>query len=190
MNEFYNRNPPEEWEDIHNYENLYQVSNYGRVRSKDKIVKNRYSTRISKGKIISPFTWGAGYKYVNLRNTSGRISKSVHRLVAETFIKNQKNKPEVNHKDGDKSNNSVWNLEWCTSSENEKHAYENGMINITFGQKIKCTNIQTGVSKEFASCDSASEFVGVKKSTISCALKRRGGESGTVCIGKFIIERI
>lgn len=189
MGENYN-NHSEIWKDIKGYEGLYQVSNLGKVRSLDRKIKNKHGFRTIKGQLINPFMWGAGYLYVNLHKEQMRISKSVHRLVAEAFLPNEEGKPEVNHKDGDKKNNKADNLEWATSSENEKHAYNSGLIPITWGNKIKCTNSLTGVEKLFNSCDSACSFLGLAKGTVSCALKRRGGTSGIVSFGNYKVERI
>lgn len=71
-----------------------------------------------------------GYNHVTLYHNGNRYRKLVHRLVAEAFIPNPENKPEVNHKDGNKTNNDISNLEWVTHSENIQHAYDTGLISI------------------------------------------------------------
>lgn len=123
----------EEWRTIKGYEGLYEVSSYGRVRSLDRYVKSGYeSYRLHKGKVLSPIIATNGYLFVGLQ---GR-RLSVHRLVAKAFIPNPDNLPEVNHKDEDKTNNVVDNLEWCD------HSY-----NINYGartERQKKTNIQNG----------------------------------------------
>jgi len=75
---------------------------------------------------ISPGTKPSGYKFVGLREGDEVMYRHVHRLVAITFIDNPNNLPEVNHKNGNKADNSVWNLEWVTRSQNAKHALDNG----------------------------------------------------------------
>lgn len=107
----------ETWKDIKNYEELYQISNYGRVKS---FYKNG-NFKILKGAIKK------GYHQVALAKNKKIIYKNVHRLVAETFIPNTENKPQVNHIDGNKLNNKANNLEWCTGSENMIHAYKHGL---------------------------------------------------------------
>lgn len=96
-----------------NYENLYEVSNLGYVSNYRKILK--------------PYVINAGYKSVKLHSNGKKSGKLIHRMVAEMFIPNLENKPDVNHKDGNKLNNHVDNLEWCTKSENMTHAVKIGL---------------------------------------------------------------
>ncbi len=100
----------------------YMVSTLGRVQSMDRKLPFRGVMRIHKGTVLSQVDNGAGYLYVALGK---RIKLSVHRLVAQTWIPNPENLPEVNHKDYDRSNNKVDNLEWCTRAYNAKHAFAN-----------------------------------------------------------------
>lgn len=113
----------ETWKDVKGYEGLYQVSNFGRARSLDTIGDNG---RVYKGIIKTLSDNGKGYLYVKLKVKGVQKAAYIHRLVAEAFIPNPENKPEVNHKDGDKSNNFPTNLEWNTKLENVRHSFENG----------------------------------------------------------------
>lgn len=120
----------EEWRDIPDYPN-YQVSNLGNVKSKERYTKAKGNEIIHrKEKLLKPQTDNKGYKYVRLYNSVGFKTKKIHRLVAEIFIENKENKPQVNHKDGNKSNNNVSNLEWCTDLENKQHAIKNGLVDL------------------------------------------------------------
>ena len=106
----------EKWRDIPDYEGFYQVSDLGNVRS------------IRFNKIRNMKSWDShGYRAVELCMNNNRYTVGIHRLVALTFIPNPENKPEVNHKDRNKSNNNVENLEWVTQSENVAHAYRHGV---------------------------------------------------------------
>ena len=118
----------EEWKDIKGYEGIYQVSSYGRIKSlpRGKQFGNRYY--IMKEKILSYNNNGRGYLQVCLTKDKKSKKKLVHRLVAEAFLRKIEGKEYVNHIDGNKSNNRVDNLEWCTRSENQTHAYKNGLI--------------------------------------------------------------
>lgn len=104
------------WKDIKGFEGIYKISNYGRVKSLKRFKKRK------EDKILSPQIGKRGYYTISLWNNQKGTTKTIHRLIAEHFIKNNKNKREVNHKDGNKLNNNISNLEWVTPKENSVHA--------------------------------------------------------------------
>ena len=116
------------WLDILGFEN-YMISNKGRVWSKTRVIKGAYNSRRLKIGQIIPFHKGdRGYYIINLTSKNGKKkTKYKHRLVAEAFIPNPLNKPQVNHINGDKLNSDIDNLEWCTASENCLHAIETSL---------------------------------------------------------------
>lgn len=129
------------WKDIKNYENWYQVSNYGRIRSIDRLVNtsikhNEYC--LKKGKLLKLNEKRNGYLTVDLTKNSNKKTISVHRLVAETFIPNIENKEQVNHINANKKDNRVENLEWVTAEENRNHAKENNLYISKRKQKVRC----------------------------------------------------
>lgn len=108
----------------------YEVSNFGRVRSLPRKVKNRSGYRTVNGQIIKQLPAFDGYLGVQLRNSCKKTCFLVHRLVAIHFIDNQKNLPIINHIDGDKKNNKIENLEWTDKSGNAYHAISMGRWNM------------------------------------------------------------
>lgn len=173
----------EVWKDIKDYEGLYQVSNMGNVRSMDRTTIGKHGKIMYfKGKNISPTDNGFGYYIVNLRKNGICKVFLVHRLVAMTFIKN--NNPLlniVNHKDENKTNNNVENLEWCTQKYNAN--YMNALKNKADTYKenqskglhkknrvrktVIITNISTGEELEFDNLSMAGKFIGVSRAATS-----------------------
>jgi len=118
----------EKFKDIINYENSYQISNFGRVKSLDRRINCLGENgRIIKGSFIKSHKNKPGYFAVMLHKNNKYKHHSIHRLVALAFIPNPESKPVVNHKNGIKTDNSIENLEWCTYSEDRKHAYDTGL---------------------------------------------------------------
>ena len=107
----------EEWRDVKNYEGLYQISNYGRLR--------RWYPYKKKFKILKPVQKD-GYECCTLSKNSIKKWNRLHRLVASAFLENTNNLPFINHKDAIRNNNFVNNLEWCNSSYNNKYTFTNG----------------------------------------------------------------
>lgn len=108
------------WKEIAGYEGLYQVSNMGRVKSLDRVVKisTMGSIRLVKSRILKPNLNTHGYLYVNLSKEGKVVPKKVHRLIAEAFIPNPDNKPFIDHINTVTTDNRIENLRWCTQKEN------------------------------------------------------------------------
>lgn len=129
------------WKDVIEFEGLYLISNFGNVKTTEKIIyyQNSCFNKTNKGvirkeKLLKP-SLKKRYLGVTLSKDGIKIYPNIHRLVAIHFINNLNNLPCVNHKDGNKHNNIYTNLEWCTYSENIKHAYANGLIKPIYGEK-------------------------------------------------------
>ena len=120
--------PHEEWLDVIGYEKLYQISNYGRVKS-------FHNGKIAIRKLIrKPVVIKDVYIQVSLDKNHVRKCMNLHVLVALNFIPNPENRPLVNHEDNNPANNCIWNLNWATNGENQKHAVKIGT------KKIGCAN--------------------------------------------------
>jgi len=118
---------PEIWKDILGYEGHYQISNLGRVKSLPKIKKNRDGYCTTKEKFLKPNNYSNKYAVFDLSLNLKVKRHLAHRLLAIAFIPNAENKPFINHKNGNKLDNSLGNLEWVSASENAKHAFDMGL---------------------------------------------------------------
>lgn len=129
------------WKSIVGYEGLYEVSNLGNVKSLDKVDT---LGRFRKGKIMSQSLHKDGYLQLSISKNGVSSKKLIHRLVAEAFLEKVNGKDKINHIDGNKLNNSVINLEWCTDKENSEHAWKHGLNKITDEQKAKMSANRKG----------------------------------------------
>lgn len=121
------------WKDVEEFENNYQISNFGRLRSIARKINSSVQPcgfRINNPRIIVPQDNGKGYQQYYVKFNNIRVIQYSHRLVAKYFLDNPDDKLEVNHIDGNKSNNHVSNLEWNTKSENMQHAVLNNLCKI------------------------------------------------------------
>lgn len=116
----------EEWRDIDGFQGLYQISNSGRCKSLARTDANNHPV---KERILGLYSTKDYYRYTLCYANGKKKRIGAHILVAMAFVPNPNDKPEVNHKDGNKLNNTWSNLEWVTRSENALHAYSNGLIN-------------------------------------------------------------
>lgn len=124
------------WKDIKGYEGLYQASNQGNIRNAQTWV------------VLRPANNNNKYPTVSLSKNGEKHSKNVHKLIASTFIPNPLNLPQVNHKDEDKTNNCVDNLEWCSNSYNCNYGTRNKKV----AKKIKKHIIQSNLDGEEIMC--------------------------------------
>lgn len=144
----------EEWRPIVGFEGLYEVSNTGLVRN------------CIKGKLLKIYDNSLGYKFVSLVMDKHPSPMYVHRLVAQAFIPNPQGLPQVNHKDEDKSNNNVDNLEWCTAKYNMN--YGSRM------EKTRETRLKTGTYSGLSSKEYQREYY--KKNRDSILLRQKKNE--------------
>lgn len=168
------------WKDIKGYEGRYQVNTQGQIKS------------LRRNIIMSLLLGGNGYYKVGLRNSSGKVRHIVHRIVAETFIDNPHQKPQVNHIDGNKLNNNVCNLEWVTASENIQHAVRIGLKNPhyknvgkKFGKTSKYHYVCLLNSKKDGLC-----YRALVKATINGKLFAKSKQFAISKHGKFEAERL
>ena len=173
----------EEWKNIKGYEGLYQVSNLGRVKSLDHYASNGIKDILYKGRILSQNLGTNGYLSVQLCKDNKPVRKMIHRLVGETFLENHCNLPMINHKDENKKNNCVSNLEWCNAKYNTNYGHAREKMskarkdveNPKKWKAIIC--IETG--ERFESVKKAAEKTKTNKNAISMVLagkrKRAGG---------------
>lgn len=173
------------WKDVKGYEGRYQVSNLGRIKSVRAWRGNKHAKKyIEQETMVNGYVGNTGYVYVHLDGKNCTL----HRLIAKTFIDNPKNKPQVNHIDGNKLNNNVNNLEWCTNKENAVHARENGLLldrdnvcSIKNGKRIKQFDINGNYIRTWDSAKKAGITLNIDFSTIIKCCKGKRNKCGGYC---------
>ncbi|MGQ7392163.1 NUMOD4 domain-containing protein [Streptococcus suis] len=167
------------WLDAVGYEGLYQVSNFGRIKSK-------HSKNTIEGRILKLTQNKRGYLQTIFFKNGLRKNILVHRVVAKAFIpkENDTDNLVVNHKDGNKINNCIENLEWVTQSQNVKHAYETGLSSKTV--KIIQKDLNGKILRTFKSLREAERITGCYSSRISEAIN---GKTKTNIHKNYIWEK-
>lgn len=185
------------FKDVVGYEGIYEVSNYGRIRThKDKTTTNsKNTTRKWQQRYLKDKTPNGRNVRVELWKNGKSTSYLVHRIVAQAFIPMIYGKQDINHIDGNPKNNRVDNLEWCNHLENNRHAYENGLIKIS--SRIKLTSMASGEEFCFESMAKASAFINKNVGYISGVLARNRNDNFEKVIivsdkknNKYVVEEI
>lgn len=165
----------EEWRQVKGFEGRYEVSDLGRVRSLKRGTKSGFIVR-DEPLVMNPNTSSKGYKWVYLYKSDVKYFCAVHRLVAEAFVPNPKGYDEVNHKDEDKSNNRVENLEWCTREYNMNYGtcVERFTMNNPNRRDIEQYTVDGVLVGRYASSMDAHRQTGIDNSAITkCCLGRK-----------------
>lgn len=173
----YDNQEHEIWKAVKGYDKSYMVSTLGRVKSLERYVMRKGGGSIKvRERVLKERYAPNGYASVILYKNGTPKKYSIHRLVAIAFIDNPKNKPYVNHKDGNKVNNCVSNIEWCTQYENMRHASKNGLLSAPSGRrhyknkKVLQINPNGEIINEYYSVKNASDETGINEGNISnCA---------------------
>jgi len=172
------------WKDIFGYEGLYQVSTYGRIRSCEKVIDYiRYGVKLKrkrKSEILKQGVNSDGYRTCILSKNGRPHPRLSHRYVAEAFIPNPLNKETVNHKDKNRANNHVDNLEWNTRKENSIHAWVGRKMNMEQQKRmvslivkpVICFDLSGKFVKEYESIASAARNVNRTKESIGNAVRK------------------
>ena len=172
------------WKDIEGYEGLYQVSNMGRVKSVERTVRNGRGYRIVPEKIKEPYDNGHGYLLVALYKDGNREQPLVHRLVATAFLENPDNLPEVNHKDENKYNNCMDNLEYCSRLYNNtyngraKKVGEKNTNNPKISKPVFSINKESGLIMWWESIMEAERCTGIYNGNISKCCQGKAKSAG------------
>ncbi len=182
----------EQWKSIKGYEGIYEISNYGNVKSLSRIwigktKKGEDRVNKTKEKLLKQYIQKG--KRSNIKDTACVLLRAngknkhyfVHRLVALHFIDNENptERTQVNHIDGNRLNNNYTNLEWCTAKENVAHAFENNLIK-TQKKVLQIDKETLEVIQEYSGESEACRYVGVTQGKISRAIKRNGTCKGYV----------
>lgn len=147
-----------------------EVSTFGRVRTLDKVVPSGKYTRFIKGRVLKQFDNSKGYLQVNIKVDGKWTRKTVHRLVAQTFLPNPDGLPMVNHRDCDRTNNNVENLEWCTAKYNSQYQEKYGKAK---SKPVLALNLATLEISKFKSQSEAGQALGANVGNINSVIKGR-----------------
>ena len=173
------------WKPIPGHSN-YEASSYGNIRSKDFMCWNGHVWFLKKGRIIKPAPNRKGYYTVSVNgdNYKGCRTKTVHRLVCMAFLKNVHNLPAINHKDEDRSNNHVENLEWCTNHYNDNYGTRNEKVRKALldsnktGKKVGMFDKSGNLICKFRRISEAARLTGCSDDYISCRCRGKVKNQG------------
>lgn len=156
----------ETWKDIAGFEGYYQISNKARAKRLSHMVNSLPgpTKRLVKGRILKQVK-RRGYLFITLSNGPIKASGLIHKLVAISFIPNPDNLPQINHKNGIKTDNRIENLEWCTASENVQHAWATGLHSTNVA--VVAIHKRTKEHKYFNSLSAAARGLSVDRSSVS-----------------------
>lgn len=172
----------EDWVPIRGYEGLYDISNKGRVRSLDRTVKCQGGDYHVTGRILKLHKKPSGYMFVTLAKNGRAKRYYLHRLIAEAFIPNPLRLKQINHKDENKTNNALSNLEWCTASYNINYGKRSAKVIET-----KNKNASIGAERPVLKFDKSGKFIKEYQS-IKIAAERNGVYRSNIykcCSGKY-----
>lgn len=159
----------EEWKDIPKFEGLYQASNLGKIKSLPKLINNRFKDISKAEKILKPSKAKNGYLRVVLVKNGTKKYMSVHRLIAITFLPNYFGLEQVNHKNKNKEDNRIENLEWCTNKYNTRYSVAKKIEQYDLdGKYIKTWNCIRDVENE----------LGIKNNNLNHCLKNKNKTAG------------
>ena len=152
-----------------------EVSTFGNVRTLDRVVSSENGTRFLKGRVLKQSKNNRGYPMVHIPIDGKKITKLVHRLVAQTFLSNPDNLPEVNHKDCDRTNSNVENLEFCTPKYNSQYREKFGEA---LGSPVFAISLSTLEVLHFRSQQEAGQILGVSQGNINMVIKSKRNYAG------------
>jgi len=153
-----------------------EVSTLGRVRTLDRLVSRKNGTYSKKGRVLKQYEAAGGYLRVSIKVDGKWTYKYIHQLVAKVFIQNPDNLPEINHKDCDRTNNNVDNLEWCSRSYNMQYREKFGDA---LGHPVFAINLYTNEVSHFSSQNEASRVLGLHQQNVNAVIKGRINHIGS-----------
>ncbi len=167
------------WKDVIGYEGLYRICNNGEVKSLDRSIHNPIHGSINiKGRTLKPRVDSYGYYSLGICKDGRPLKIRLHRLIALNFIPNPEGKSFINHKNGNKLDNRIENLEWVTPAENNTHSYRTGLRKASLGKRytgqynsIICTDLEGNELAIFKSCQIAARLMKTDRGNINMVLR-------------------